>query len=199
MEQKLDTANAVVLPPPPSPTLPAPVKSNGGGPAGPGEVRQIVSKHVKDWDRILCVLNRGHWNAARYYEGWDVLLRNLAFITGFIAGSGAFVQLSDYAANEKGKIWLQVFVGVFALFSGLLGAAQSKFDFAKRVEIHQNAGQKFGMLRREFDEIQEIGFSSLELEEAGLKAFRTKWDAVEAEFPPVPEKSMKKAKKKGAE
>jgi hypothetical protein len=61
--------------------------------------------------------------------------------------------------------------------------------------VHKSAGQKFGMLRRELDEYQEIGFSSMESEAVGLKAFREKWDAVESEVPPVPERSMNKAKR----
>jgi hypothetical protein len=157
--------------------------------------RPIVSKHVKDWDRTLTVLNRGHWDAARDYESWDTLLGGATFVTGFIAGSAAFTQLSEYAANRPGYLWVQVMVGVFALIAGLLGAAQSKSGLSNLAAVHKSAGQKFGMLRRELDEYQEIGFSSMESEAVGLKAFREKWDAVESEVPPVPERSMNKAKR----
>lgn len=172
-------------------------KPNGG--AILRNPRSIASEHIKDWDRILTILNRGHWDAARNYEGKDFLLGSATFVTGFISGSAAFTQLSEYAKGSPGSLWIQILVGAFALIAGLLGAAQTHFRFSTLAELHKKAGQKFGMLRREFDEIQEIGFPDLNQEEKGLAAFRKNWDKVEAEFPPVPERQMRRVTKEFGE
>jgi hypothetical protein len=186
----------VPVPPAGTPDL----KPNGG--ASPHGIvrtfRPIVSNHVKDWDRMLCTLNRGHWDAARNYDGWDNWLGWTSAATGLVAGSAAFTQISEYAAQGTGKVWVQILVGAFALIASVLGALKSKSGLSSMANMHKSAGQKFGMLRREFDEMQEIGFASMDEERAGLKAFREKWDSIEADVPPVPKRSMDKAKREAA-
>jgi hypothetical protein len=184
--------------------LPVPIpsgsKPNGGAvPHGIARTfRPIVSNHVKDWDRMLCTLNRGHWDAARNYDRWDNLISWATVVTGFVAGSAAFTEVATYASDKGGSLWIKVLVGTFAVFAGALGAIKAQSGFSKLAAMHKAAGQKFGMLRREFDEIQEIGFASMDEERAGLKAFREKWDAIEADVPPVPKGSMDKAKREAA-
>jgi hypothetical protein len=181
--------------------LPVPVpsdpKPNGGAvPHGIARTfRPIVSNHVKDWDRMLCTLNRGHWDAARNYDKWDNLISWATIVTGFVAGSAAFTEVATYASDKGGSLWIKVLVGTFAVFAGALGAIKAQSGFSKLAAMHKSAGQKFGMLRREFDEMQEIGFASMDEERAGLKAFREKWDSIEADVPPVPKRSMDKAKR----
>lgn len=193
--QGSDTASHLPVPIPP--IGPSDPKPNGGA-TNDGiarTFRPIISNHVKDWDRMLCTLNRGHWDAARSYDKWDNWLSWATVVTGVVSGSAAFTQVSEYAASGTGKVWVQLFVGAFALIAGVLGALKSKSGLTSMANMHKSAGQKFGMLRREFDEIQEIGFPSMEEEKAGLKAFREKWDAIEADVPPVPKASMDKAKR----
>ena len=149
--------------------------------------------YIKSWLRSLTILHRGHWDAARYYDKVNFGLGIATAVSAAISGTTAFTQLQNQADQGGLNIWLQVGVGVFALTAASLGAAQAFVRPSELAARHKQAGQKFGKLRREIELHLNLGLpGEYDSRKQLLTEFRLRWDAVDEESLPIPERIYNK-------
>jgi len=150
---------------------------------------------IKNWLYSLAILHHGHWDAARYYEKVNMGLGLTIAITAAISGTTAFAQLQQQTGQGGFSPWVQFLVGVFTLVAASLGAAQA---FIRQSEVsarHKQAGQKYGTLRREFELKFYLGSQvNPKILEQLLTDFRIRWDAVDDETLPVPQRIYDRTK-----
>ena len=152
--------------------------------------------YIEKWRRSLTILNRGHWDAARYYEKVNLGLGMATAITAAISGTTAFTQIQDQANQNEHYVWLQIAIGIFAITAASLSAIQAFVRPSEQAARHKQAGQKFGKLRREIELHLNLGLPSEHKErETLLTEFRERWDAVDEESLPVPKKIYDKVEK----
>lgn len=155
-----------------------------------------VDSYIKKWLRSLTILNRGHWDAARYYEKVNLGLGMATAITAAISGTAAFTQIQDQVDQNTLNVWLQIAVGIFAIAAASLSAIQAFVRPSEQAARHKQAGQKFGKLRREIELLLNLGLPiEHEARETLLTDFRVRWDAADEESLPLPKKVYDKVEK----
>ena len=146
-------------------------------------------KYLKSWLRSLTILHHGHWDAARKYERINLRLGLGIAITGAISGTTAFTQLQQQTEQGGLTIWMQIIVGIFAFTAAALGAAQAFMRPSEIAGRHKKAGQKYGTLRREIElHLYLETFADPTKREPLLLDFNARWDAVDEESLPVPQR-----------
>jgi hypothetical protein len=116
-------------------------------------------------------------------------------LTAAISGVSAFAQLELQAAQQGARIWVQIVVGVFGFTAAGLAALQAFFRSSELAVQHKQTAQKFGQLRRELEENLDLGLpGGREEREQLLTSFRNRWNAVDDESRPIPQRIYKKTK-----
>ena len=145
-----------------------------------------VNETLADWLFSLKLMHRSHWDAARWYDGVNLLLGVGAAVCAAISGTSAF------SANANNLV-----TGTFGLVAAILAAVQTSMRASELSAKHKHAGIRFGQLRRELEEQQIVGLHTLGAEQAKawLTDFRVRWGSVDDESPPVPRRFYQRTKK----
>jgi len=139
-----------------------------------------VEEMLRGWLVSLTLLHRGHWQAARFYEGRNLLLGMAAAVTAAVAGTTVFATLGD-----SPNLAVRIGIGCFGVIAAILSGLQTFLRSSQLAELHKSAAVKYGGLRREVE--QEIAFGAANpAAPEHFSEFRSRWDAVDSEAPPVP-------------
>lgn len=112
------------------------------------------------------------------------------------SGENQKVVLRDTAifasiAQDSTAQSVKIAVGLISIIAAVLSALQTFLSYGELAQKHKVAGVKYGALRRE---IEEALTSDLEtqLTSVDLKSIRTRWDAIDQEVPPLPQRIYNK-------
>lgn len=150
--------------------------------------------YIGHWARSLSVLHTGHWRAARFYELINLILGIAAALSAAVAGTTAFQDLAGQGAtaNPTAQFW----GGAFAVIAAALAAVQTFFRSSELATKHKQAGVKFGQLERELEGYIDLGIPMDAHErEKLLKPFHARWNQVEDEALPLPQRIYDRAAK----
>ncbi len=145
--------------------------------------------YVTHWIRSLSILHTGHWRASRYYEVVNLVLGVATALSAAISGTTAFQDLASQGASATASPTTQLWGGAFAVFAAALAAVQTFFRSSELATKHKQAGVKFGQLERELEGYLDLGIPADAHErEKLLKPFQARWNQVEDEALPLPQR-----------
>ncbi len=146
---------------------------------------------ASQWLRSLVILHRGHWEAARRYDRWRIVLGIVTAVTAGISGASVVTEL----ATRSGSPAVQIAIGILSVMTAALAAVQSFVKTSEFGARHKAAGVKFGQLRRELQQYSELGVPSGKSLRQTLEEFDGRWKAVEEEALPLPKWAYEKGKR----
>jgi hypothetical protein len=155
----------------------------------------FTDEYIFGWLQSLTTLHLAHWDAARFYEKVNLSLGIATTLTAAISGVSAFTQLEQQVGQQGTRLWVQIAVGIFGITAAALAALQAFFRSSELSARHKRAAQKFGQLRREFEQDLNLGLpTDYEKRKVLLTEFRSRWDSADDESPPVPQRIYDKNK-----
>ena len=145
-------------------------------------------KTLREWLTSLKVLHRGNWDAARWYESFNIGLGVATATFAAISGTTAFPAL----IGGRSADW----AGVLGLLAAMIAAWQTALRPSELSVKHKHAAIQFGQLRRELEEDLMLGLTSqpTDQQEKSLTGFRKRWAAVDDESLPIPQRFIDGAK-----
>jgi hypothetical protein len=150
--------------------------------------RYADAETLSKWRRALRILHEGHWDAARWYESWNLYLGTAAAVLSAAAGTTAFMSL----LNESERVG-RVIAGVLSLFAALMASVQTSYKAGERAEQHRAAAGKYGKLRHTLDKMLLDGLpEDKTAKDKQLNILIASWDDVDASTLPVPPKIYKR-------
>jgi hypothetical protein len=151
------------------------------------ELLALLDKRVDK----LTDLHRGHWSTVKVFGRYDKILGVMVVTLSIVVGTTLFVNLQK--TDSRG--W-QIAAGVVAMVAAVLAGLQTFLNYSERRESHQEAGVRFGDLKRWAELLRadpppqddEFRDKLVVLQEALTKA--------EEASPPVPTSLFRRAEKK---
>jgi hypothetical protein len=151
-------------------------------------------KLLERWHTTLLAFNGGHFVAAARCEHRNLYLGVPTTLLATVTGTSIFATLTI-----SPQVWAKILVGLLSLTAAVLASQQTFLRYGERAQVHKNAGQKFGALRREIEETYVCHSNTDEaLPQEFFTSIRTRWDQVSEESPPLPQKIHDQAKKGAA-
>ena len=144
---------------------------------------------LKRWHHSLLTLNRGHFIAAARCERLNLRLGIPVTILSAVAGTTVFASLAI-----SPTVWAKILVGLLSLAAAVLASLQTFLKYDEKAQVHKEAGQRFGILRREVEAAFACyGDSDAQLSPEFFTSIGQRWDECSKEFPPLPQKIHDKA------
>jgi conflict system pore-forming effector with SLATT domain/protein expressed in petal formation len=137
---------------------------------------------LEQWHHGLRIFHRAHSRAAASYDRKNMALGLPTVILTAVAGTTVFTTLSSTSTEQ----WVTVMTGIMSIAAAVLAALQTFLRYSELSERHRTAAQKYGVLRREIEEVL-AGDPAAPLPPDFLKSFREQWDAVDAASPNLPQ------------
>jgi hypothetical protein len=139
---------------------------------------------LKQWHHSLLTLNRGHFIAAAMCERRNLRLGVPTALLAAVAGTSIFASLTISPA-----VWAKILVGLLSLTAAVLAILQTFLRYDERAQQHKEAGQRFGILRREIEAAFACyGDSDAQLSPEFFTSIGHRWDECSKEFPPLLQK-----------
>ena len=145
-----------------------------------------VDDTLRGWIVGVRILQLAHYKAAAYYSSLHRVLGLTVVIFSTVSGTAVFSTLRNVSASEA-SMWTKVVVGAISITTAVLAAIQTFVGAPERSERHKVAGVRYGELRHELD-VARIRPVSVEEAVLFMEKFRPKWDAVDREAPPLPQR-----------
>lgn len=130
-----------------------------------------------------------HKLAAEEYTRTNRFFGIVVVSTTTLVGTTLFATLKS-SRNTS----VQIGIASFSILAAILSAVQTFLNYPDWIEKHKLAAAKYGELRKELDMLclkvemrEEYDF------EKHMKSFRTRWNTVEQEAPPIPKNIYKRA------
>jgi hypothetical protein len=153
-----------------------------------GDHRRADAETLSKWRRTLRILHEGHWEAARRYASWNLLLGSAAAVLSAAAGTSAFMSLLE-SSEHVGR----VVAGVLGLLAAVMASVQTSYKAGERAEQHRTAAGKYGKLRHTMDKMLLEGLpADKTARDKELDDLVASWDDVDASTLPVPQEIYKR-------
>jgi hypothetical protein len=100
-----------------------------------------------------------------------------------VVGTTVFSSL-----GQEPHVAVVIITGLLSVAAAILSSLQTFLSYSANAERHKAAAVKYGMLRRELEQFLDDTDQSPQVLREFSQNFRTRWDQVDQESPPAPEK-----------
>lgn len=146
------------------------------------------TKIVEEWHVGIRLSHMAHSMAAAENTRMHRFLGIPVVITSTVVGTTVFATL-----GQQPQIAISIVVGLLSVAAAILSSLQTFLSYSASAERHKIASVKYGMLRRELEQfINDPDESRLVLKEF-MENFRTRWDQLDHESPPLNEATHNRA------
>ncbi|HME25896.1 MAG TPA: SLATT domain-containing protein [Acetobacteraceae bacterium] len=137
-------------------------------------------KIVRDWHVMACVAEKAHIKSAAQAERMNKLLGIPATILSAVVGSAVFASLGD---PSKSPGWATVLVGGLGIIAAGLTGLQTFLRYAERAENHRKFFGRYGMIRRQLEELLATYTNAHPCEDTKLHPIEREMNEVDAAAP----------------
>lgn len=138
---------------------------------------------LQQWYKGIRILHRAHYEAARQFEVRNLYLGVPIIILTAASGTSILATLG-VETDVKAKI----IIGGLSIVASILASLQTFLRYSEMAEKHKTVATKYGILRRELDELILIPPKGKSLKPEFITDFRKRWDAIDEESPSIPDK-----------
>lgn len=138
---------------------------------------------LEGWLKGIRLFHIAHSKAATHNARMHRALGVPVVIVTTTVGTTVFASM-----GKSPHIALVVFTSAFSLIASVLSGLQTFLNYSRQSERHKLAATKYGMLRRELEEMLCNARKDHVLPQTFLKNFRTRWDQVDQESPEISER-----------
>lgn len=144
---------------------------------------------LAQWCRGIRIAQIAHLRAAAGYQRLHRLLGVPVTVLTALVSTSIFASMGE--SKREGML---IAAGIISVLTAILSGVQTFLNYTELSVKHQEAGTKYGKLRRRVDEVMAVGYADDKLE-ALLKEVREAWDKIEAESPPAVQRYVDQARK----
>jgi hypothetical protein len=138
---------------------------------------------LQQWYKGIRISHRAHYEAARQFEVKNLYLGIPIIILTATSGTSILATLG-VETDVKAKL----LIGGLSIVASILASLQTFLRYAEMAEKHKTVATKYGILRRELDELKLAPKKGKSFHPEFLTDFRKRWDAIDEESPSIPEK-----------
>lgn len=135
---------------------------------------------LQQWLSGIRIEQISHLRAAARYDHLHRILGLLVTVFSVVVGTSIFGTLGG-SQNQK----VLISIGVVSMVSAILSGLQTFLNLGQLGAMHRTAGNKFGKLRRQVEEIVALDEND---PETSMKEIREQWDTLSEESPVVPQR-----------
>lgn len=141
------------------------------------------TKNLESWLVGVRLSHLGHFRAASRCVKLHQALGVPVTIFTTVVGTTVFSSL-----GQSPNTALIILTGLLSITAAILSSLQTFLGFSANAERHKLAAIKYGMLRRELEQFLEDPDESADVLREFSQNFRVRWDAVDQESLPIPER-----------
>lgn len=149
----------------------------------------MKNKTLEQWLNGVRISHMAHNRAAAHNTKMHKALGIPVVIVTTAVGTSVFSSLGQQEQNTA----LIIVTGLMSLTAAVLSTLQTFLGYSTNAERHKISAVKYGMLRRELEQFLEDPEESKTVLKEFTESFRIRWDAVDQESIPVPEKIHEQA------
>jgi hypothetical protein len=138
---------------------------------------------LQQWYNGIRISHRAHYEAARQFEVRNLYLGVPIIILTAASGTSILATL-----GAETDVRAKALIGGLSILASILASLQTFLRYSEMAERHKTVATKYGILRRELDELMLTPQEGKSLKPEFITDFRKRWDAVDEESPSIPDK-----------
>jgi hypothetical protein len=132
----------------------------------------------RQWHDAIRVAHKGHIKTAANADRMNRILGIPATFISAIVGSAVFASLA-----ENPSATAKIAVGLLSVLAAVLTALQTYLRYSERAELHRKAAGRYGVMRRQLEEILASYSDEHPCDDAKLDEIGKTWAEIEAAAP----------------
>lgn len=147
------------------------------------------NKTLDQWLNGIRISHISHHHAASHNTKMHKAFGIPVVIVTTAVGTTVFSSVGQHEQN----VALTIVTGLLSIAAAILSTLQTFLGYSANAERHKISASKYGMLRRELELFIEDQDVSKEAFKDFTQSFRMRWDAVDQESLPIPERIHEKS------
>ena len=145
---------------------------------------------LKKWQLAIRICHKAHIRSAAFMNRKNRALGISVVILSTIVGTSVFATL-----DSSPEVWVKILVGILSVAAAVFAGLQTFLNYSEKEEMHKQASQKYGSLRRELEELLVFPNGDKNSSKDYLKNIRATWDKIDSESPSLSQKLYDKIAK----
>lgn len=145
---------------------------------------------LKRWQRAIRICHKAHIRSAAHMNRRNRAMGIIVVILSTIVGTSVFATL-----DSSPEVWVKIIVGILSVTAAVFAGLQTFLNYSEKEEMHKQASQKYGSLRRELEEMLVFPNGDKNSSKDYLKNIRVNWDNIDSESPSLSQKLYDKIAK----
>jgi hypothetical protein len=130
-----------------------------------------------------------HYEAASSLQRANYLLGIPVVVLAAIVGTSVFSSL-----ESDPNTWMRIVLGLVSILAAVLASLQTFLGFAEKAEKHRASAARYGIARREVEELVAAGTTAGSGE--GIGHIRAQIDSLALDAPAIPDHIVRRARRK---